>query len=296
MNYFKSIIVSLMLVGFLNANETKPKNSVIPMVVPISWLKNAINNPNLVIIDVRDKKTFDKGHIKNAINMPIFKDFFDKNYMIPKLSFLKKLYNNAGVDSKSIVVIYGNAQLIWAARAYWVSKVLGVNHVGLLKVSYGNWEKGVIPTSVKVYKPKNKEFIPRVDNSILQTKLSTLMSVGKKIIIDGRPKDFYNGKKSHAKRFGHIPTALNYPGSYNYEINPSGSNMKEFNVLKKLYKNLPKNKSIILYCEDGADAALNFIVLKKLGYKVSVYDGSWLEWGNDYNLPIVNLSKKDKEN
>jgi thiosulfate/3-mercaptopyruvate sulfurtransferase len=106
------------------------------------------------------------------------------------------------------------------------------------------------------------------------------------VIIDGRPYSFYIGEKSHAKRYGHIPTALNYPGSANYVMTKDGSAMKTFDKLKKLYKDLPKQKEIILYCEDGADAALNFLVLQQLGYKVSVYDGSWLEWGNNEKLPI----------
>ena len=55
---------------------------------------------------------------------------------------------------------------------------------------------------------------------------------------------------------------------------------------EEIYKDLDHKKHIILYCEDGADAAMNFLVLKKLGYNASVYDGSWLEWGNDKNLPI----------
>jgi thiosulfate/3-mercaptopyruvate sulfurtransferase len=29
-----------------------------------------------------------------------------------------------------------------------------------------------------------------------------------------------------------------------------------------------------------------------LGYKVSVYDGSWTEWGNDSEVPIQNPSKE----
>jgi thiosulfate/3-mercaptopyruvate sulfurtransferase len=292
MRYFKSFLFLLVLVGFLGANEVKSKTSNIPMIVPVSWLKDRLNDSNLVIIDVRDEKAFKKGHIEHAINMPVFKDFFDKNYMLPKLNFLKELFGNAGISNDSEIVFYGNNQLIWAARGYWVSKVLGVNRAGLLSVGYGNWKKGDLPISTKIYTPKKRDFIPMVDDSILQTKLSTLMSVGRKIIIDGRPKDFYLGKKSHAKRFGHIPSALNYPGSGNYNLSSNGSSMKDFEALKELYKDLPKNKDIILYCEDGADAALNFVVLKKLGYSVSVYDGSWLEWGNDYNLPIDTPIKK----
>ena len=68
--------------------------------------------------------------------------------------------------------------------------------------------------------------------------------------------------------------------------------MKDLKDLKKVYKDIPKDKDIILYCDGGAEAALNFIVLQELGYKAAVYDGSWTEWGNDANTPIKNPSKK----
>jgi thiosulfate/3-mercaptopyruvate sulfurtransferase len=68
--------------------------------------------------------------------------------------------------------------------------------------------------------------------------------------------------------------------------------MKDLKELKGVYKDLPKDKEIILYCDGGSESALNYIVLQELGYKTSVYDGSWLEWGNDSKLPIENPSKK----
>ena len=257
-----------------------------PSIVSVDWLKNHYNDKNLVIVDVRDEKEYKKGHLKRAVNMPVFRDLFDKNLMLPKLDYLKEVFSNAGIDNDSMVVAYGDDQIIWAARLYWVSEVLGHKKVGLLKVGYGNWKKGELPISTKDYKPKRKEFVPSVDNNILETQLSTYLSINKNIIIDGRPPEFYEGLKSHAKRYGHIPTALNYPGSGNYEKTKAGSSIKSIDELKKQYKNLPKDKKIILYCEDGADAALNFVVLKELGYKPSVYEGSWLEWGNNPNLPI----------
>lgn len=181
-------------------------------------------------------------------------------------------------------MVYGNNELIWAARFYWISQVLGHENVGLLAVGFGNWENGALPTSTKIYHPKRTNFTPRIDDTKLETKLSTYLAIDREIIIDGRPYEFYKGLKSHAKRYGHIPSALNYPGSQNYDVN--GSGLKSIKKLEKIYTNLPKDKKIILYCEDGADAALNYLVLQKLGYKASVYDGSWLEWGNDFNLPV----------
>ncbi len=220
------------------------------------------------------------------MNVPVFKDLFDTSngYKIPKLDFLQKVFSDAGIDNKSKVMVYGDNELIWAARFFWISKVLGHDAVALLKVGYGNWTKGMLPISKKEYKAKPTKFIPRINSSIMETELSTMLAINKDVIIDGRPAAYYNGLKSHAKRFGHIPSALNYAGIQNYDVN--GSGMKSLAQLKKIYKNLPKDKKVILYCEDGADAALNFLVLKELGYDASVYDGSWLEWGNDFNLPI----------
>ena len=65
--------------------------------------------------------------------------------------------------------------------------------------------------------------------------------------------------------------------------------------MNHIYKSLPKNQGSVIYCQDGADAALNNLLMQKLGYKTSVYEGSWLEWANDENLPVVNPSQNRKK-
>ena len=110
----------------------------------------------------------------------------------------------------------------------------------------------------------------------------------KKTIIDGRAKEHYLGKESIAKRYGHIPTAKNYACTNNFNVSKDGNYLKGFDELKDVYKDLPKEKEIILYCQGGAESALNYIILNKLGFKASIYDGSWKEWGNDSAVPINN--------
>ena len=119
-----------------------------------------------------------------------------------------------------------------------------------------------------------------------------ISGINKKTIIDGRKHDSYIGKESIAKRYGHIPTAKNYACTNNFSVTKDGSKMKDFSELKKIYKDLPKDKAIILYCDGGAEAALNYIILNELGFNASVYDGSWKEWGNDDSVPVENPSKK----
>ncbi len=265
----------------------------IPDVVPVHWLKTHYKDSSLVIIDVRDAKEFQKGHLQNAVSVPVFeKLFYGSNLLLPPLSDLKKLFSQLGITHKSNILIYGGINPIWSARFYWISKVLGADNVGILKVSFQNWEKGTFPITTKIFKPKYQDFIPKINNSFLETKLDVLTSIGKAYIIDGRPFDFYIGKKSHAKRFGHIPKALNLPGRSLYNIDGTKSFIKDFDVSAKLYKNLDSKRPIILYCEDGADAAMHFLILKKLGFDVSIYEGSWLEWANDFHLPIETTVNK----
>lgn len=287
MKLFKiSILLLFLFISNLNANK------LLPTIVELDWLVKNKENKNLVIVDLRDKDEYLKGHIKNAVNIPGLKSLFDEKFMMPKLDYLKEIFSNAGIDHNSLVVAYDNGDFIWAARFYWILETLGHKNIGLLKYGYSDWLTKQVEISKDIPKIDRKEFVIRVDNKKVQTKLSTLLSIGKKTIIDGRKSSHYEGKESLAKRFGHIPTAKNYACTQNYQVNDNGNMIKDWDVLKKVYKDIPKNKEVILYCDGGAEAALNYVVLQELGYKVSVYDGSWVEWGNDNSVPIENPSKK----
>ncbi|RXJ91660.1 hypothetical protein CRV01_00785 [Arcobacter sp. CECT 8983] len=262
-----------------------------PSIVDIAWLKQNISNPNLVLLDLRNEELYNKNHIKNAFNIPALENLFDKKFFMPNIEKLQVLFSDAGIKNDSLVVAYDDGSFIWSARLYWILEILGHNNVGILKVGYKNWEEDSFTLSEKPFVPRKSNFTPRVDNTKVQTKLSTLLSIGKKTIIDGRKESHYLGKESIAKRFGHIPTAQNYACTQNYQVTTTGNKIKNLDKLETLYKDIPKDKEIILYCDGGAEAALNYIVLQELGYKASVYDGSWAEWGNDEAVPIENPSK-----
>jgi thiosulfate/3-mercaptopyruvate sulfurtransferase len=199
-------------------------------VVSVKWLKKHINK-DVVIIDVRNKKEYKKGHIKCAVNLPVMKIFFtDKTLRLPKISFLKEVLSNAGIDENTKVVVYDNGQFCWAARAVWVLKLLGHNDSYLLNYGWGNYIKEHLPISTEIHKNKRKEFIPVLNNKMIVTKLDVLIAIKKKIpILDGRTKDMYLGRVSIAKRCGHIPTAKLFSGANNYKIIEKGNKLKSLN-------------------------------------------------------------------
>jgi thiosulfate/3-mercaptopyruvate sulfurtransferase len=292
MKLFYTFFLTFIFINPIFANTINKEGALLPAIVPINWLQENMQNEKLVIIDLRPESEYIKGHINNSINIPALANLFDEKFMIPKLDFLKELFSQAGINKDSLVVAYDNGEFIWAARFYWILETLGHKNVGLLKYGYGSKLKNEFTISTKNFKATPKEFIPRVDNEKIQTKLSTLLSLNKKTIIDGRNSSHYNGEKSIAKRFGHIPSAKNYECTNNLQVNEDGNKMKDLQTLKNIYKDVPKDKEVILYCDGGAEAALNYVVLQELGYKVSIYDGSWSEWGNDESLPIINPSSK----
>ncbi len=286
----KIVLVCAFFMVSLNGANTK---KAVPAIVDTNWVKANINNQQVRIIDLRPESEFSKGHIKGAVNIDAYKKLFAEGYMMPGLEELRVLFSKSGIDNSTHVVAYDDGSFIWAARFYWILETLGHTNVSILNVGFNHLEVKNLPITTKAIIPNPKEFVPRIDDAKLQTKLGTLVAIGNKTIIDGRKDTHYVGKESLAKRYGHIPTAQNYPCTQNYEVNADGNKMRKLDDLAQVYKDLPKDKEIILYCDGGAEAALNYLVLQELGYKASVYDGSWVEWGNDAVVPVENPSSKD---
>lgn len=286
--FFRIVTLLVVMTSYSLSDEVK---KTIPPIVDAHWLEKRLDDKNLALIDLRTQEEYDKGHIKNAINI-YFMNLFSEGFLMPGLAQLRELFGNAGIDKNTQVVAYDDGSFIWAARLYWILEALGHKDVAILNVGYGHKELQNLPISKEPTVAAKKEFVPQVDNTKIETKLGTLVAIGNKTIIDGRNELHYLGKESNAQRYGHIPTAQNYACTRNYEVSKDGNKIKDLKELAIVYKDIPKDKDIILYCDGGAEAALNYIVLQELGYKASVYDGSWIEWGNDSVVPIENPSER----
>lgn len=248
------------------------------------------------IIDVRPQTDYQQGHIKNALNFPISLTYDDKsiNGKLTEPNKMQNILRKLGLDVNDQVVIYDDGTFFDAARLFWGLEVYGFKHVKLLNSGFDEWYKSNLAVSEELPNIKESTYIASVDNKKLATKFSTQIATKSPfiIIMDARKYNAYIGEESNAKRFGHIPEAINRPAIHNISTVDNFSKLKDIKELEELYKDIDKSKKIISYCDIGKISSSNYFSLRELGYDVANYDASWKEWGNDSELPIVTISKK----
>ena len=254
------------------------------------------NSSKYKILDVRNGQLFLKGHIKGAISFHVnlSYDNLKLDGKITPPNKMQDIIQKHGLNIDDKILIYDDGSFFDATRLFWTLEVYGFKNLRVLNGGYPQYIKSKLPISKQTLAIKPSNYIASVDNKRLATKFTTQIATRNpnQLIIDARQHRSYIGDNSSAKRFGHIPKAINIPATKNIEKDGNLSKLKTTKELKQLYKNVDKSKKIVLYCAMGKTATTNYFALRELGYDVSNYDSSWKEWGNDYNLPVINRAKE----
>jgi thiosulfate/3-mercaptopyruvate sulfurtransferase len=243
-----------------------------------------------IIIDTRSFSEFKNGHIPGAINVDLFQlHWFDtsKKGIKDFNRQTRMLLSHIGIQTKSHVIFYDNVSGILAARGVWLLLYFSHNKVSMLDGGFEKWKNDGYRIEVKTNPLKYSEFKGRVNYKVLATakEIKGLLNNKNVSIVDARTGKEYDGSDVRAVRRGHIPSAINIDWENNIENGVFKSNSK----LSRIYSDVPKKSQIISYCQGGYRAANAFLALKLLGYdKVKMYLGSWGEWGNKLDLPVLN--------
>lgn len=291
---FRLTVVWMVVFSIFPVTSVHPSNIETELFITVSELKLILSNPDpdLLVIDVRDHSTYTLEHVPTAINLPtnlIFNESGDPNRIAP-LHQVKKYFSQAGIKNTDNIILYDDGLLKDAAYTFWVMETYGHKNIRVLDGGFPAWVSAKGTVTGTLSKRPVSNYIPTITPEYLASKLVTRLAVENNniAIVDARTKEDYLGHSSKAERHGHIKGAMNIPWTENLDLSGNEPHLKSDHELAKLYNKLANKSETIAYCNRGRESALTYLILRRLGHKVSIYDGAWFEWGNDYQLPINN--------
>lgn len=291
----QSLLALMLLVTASAARAATPD-----FLVDAEWLEQRIKDPKLVVLEVRyhPHRYFTIGHIPGAVQVQRFKDLGD-NFGHPTMRFPAREAFEAtlrafGVNNDSTIVIYDDSVTALASRLYFLLELYGfdMKRVKILNGGTIGWT-AFNELSKDAARPKRGNVSLKPANRKLLVEWTEVYSdvVARRdagiVLLDARPREMYSGKTvQHSVRGGHIPGAINIVSLEG--VDGQSQTWKSAEEIAGLYREIPKDKTVYVYCHDGFRSTLAWLQLKSLGYRdVRVYNGGWGDWGNNLTLPAV---------
>ncbi len=308
---FSALLLTLLLAGFhSNAQEKTTINPASaprePMLVTVDWLADHLNDPSLVLLQIGEKKDYDRGHIPGAQFLEYESISTPRNHGVtlmlelPPVEQLISVFGRLGVSNRSHIILYfGTNWVSPTTRVYWTLDYLGLgDRTSILNGGLVAWEATHHPVSDEVRQPAKGSITPAPRKEIVADAewVSSHLNKPTVTIIDARTHEFYNGSQSDGNpRSGHIPGAANL--AYLDVIDQDNNKFKSPDALKELFQSagMKQGNLMVSYCHIGQRATVLYFTAKMLGYDAKMYDGSWEDWSHRKDLPIVTGESPNKK-
>ena len=267
--------------------------------VDSDWLAEHIGDDDTIVLEVRyyPHRYFTVGHIPGAIQVQRFKDLGDNRanplMRFPPRDAFQRTLRRWGVNDDSTLVLYDDANTALVSRLYYLLELYGfdMSRVKILNGGTVEWSAFEEMTRQPTPAPKPGTVILKPANPALSIEWTAVYDdvVSRRdpdvVLLDARPHDMYTGKViKHSIMAGHIPGAVNV-------VSLDGTSAQKWRSdaeLAELYRAIPLDKTLYVYCHDGFRMSLAYLQLKHLGARdVRLYNGGWSHWGNRLTLPTV---------
>ena len=268
--------------------------------VSVSWLNTHIDSEKLIVLDCTILKVTtsasiseEKMQIKGAIFFDIKNSFSDKKAALPNTVLSPEDFEERaqalGINKDTTIVCYDDLGIYAAPRVWWMFQLMGFKNVAVLDGGLPLWKaNNFVIERPKAIQLKRGDFKAYYHLEKLKYLKDILISIDNKnvLIIDARSKGRFDGILPEPRKdlkSGHIPNSISIPFG---EVQQNGK-MKSASELLAIFSSFKNNKEIIFTCGSGITAAILALgaTIAKVE-NISVYDGSWTEWGSTNGLPI----------
>jgi rhodanese-related sulfurtransferase len=245
------------------------------------FVEKVVAGEEMTILDIRGAADYEKGHIKGAVNVPWGTAIAETLVNIPADKPVY-IYCYTGQTAGQAVTTYNVAGFeAYSVNLGWnfgISKVEGVDAVTTTEVATLDAAVTEIPEAIQHSITAYYEGMVALSDSVYKN--YKISEADLKAMMDAKDESIYILSVRKAEDFaaGHIEGASNIP---------FGTSMiSEF-------KNLPKDKVIVVYCYTGQTAGQATAALRLMGYKAVSLNGGMgtpanvpMGWANQ-GLPVV---------
>jgi thiosulfate/3-mercaptopyruvate sulfurtransferase len=274
--------------------------------VSTEWLAAHLSAPDIRVVDAswylpttgrNGRAEYDREHIPGAVYFDV-DEIADTTlslpHMLPEPAKFASRVRRLGLGDGNRVIVYdrvggGGA----AARVWWMFRVFGHDEVSLLDGGLTKWQAEGRPTEDLPPMPRERHFMPRMNQFLLRDKAHMLANVNsrREQVVDARSPGRFAGTEPEIwphNKVGHIPGSVNLP--WGELLDPATKTFLPVDALAARFARagIDSRKPVVASCGSGVTACVLALGLYLLGNRdAAVYDGSWAEWGLAEDTPAA---------
>ncbi|GGZ68293.1 sulfurtransferase [Algibacter mikhailovii] len=263
-------------------------------IVSAAWLNENKHAENLIILDGTINKSFNSEQIQipNARLFDIKGKFSNVSDPFPSAFPSQNQFESEaralGINNASAIVVYDDKGIYSSARVWWLFKAFGFNNVAVLNGGFPIWkQEGFATERMSQYEGLKGDIIAELNPNYMRffDDVKEASEAKTHVIIDARASGRFNCQVPEPRaglRMGTIPNSVNLPFT---DLLEDGLLKPKVALEKAFYMLADKDDPIVFSCGSGITACVLALGATIAGYKnISVYDGSWTEWGSLVNV------------
>ncbi len=276
---------------------------VMDILVSTRWLADRLGKPGLTILDAsahlpaaqRDVAAdFAAGHIPGAwlLDLPTLKDGTSPvPAALPRAEQVEERLRALGVNAGDQVVLYDDSNLRSSARAYYILRMVGVEHLAVLDGGLQKWRTEGHPLEIGTVAGQTGDFAMLADDrEWVRSKAQMLANLdsGAEQVVDARDAARFTATSEdmvHGLPGGHIPGSRHL--FFRDVLADDGTFLDTAAIQARFARaGIDLDRPLVGTCGSGVTASVLLFAAELAGKRdAALYDGSWSEWGADPATP-----------